>query len=149
MGMPGSLALRSLAIAVLTIVILAPFAPAADAPAAFPQVASVESQPLLAQITRLRQALDAIGEPLPRDVQTALDKLGDEKDSAKVTREAQRILDPLCAVAVEFGPSGDIRSAATAKPLDLVEQGWRAYLVKVCNPAHVQSQLRFYSPNAP
>ena len=31
MGMPGSLALRSLAIAVLTIVILAPFAPAADA----------------------------------------------------------------------------------------------------------------------
>src|SRR5439155_10951365 len=68
--------------------------------------------------------------------------------SAKVTREAQRILDPLCAVAVEFGPSGDIRSAATAKPLDLVEQGWRAYLVKVCNPAHVQSQLRFYTPNA-
>src|SRR5439155_12136438 len=124
MGMPGSLALRSLAIAVLTIVILALFAPAADAPAAFPQVASVESQPLLAQITRLRQALDAIGEPLPRDVQTALDKLGDEKDSAKVTREAQRILDPFCAFVIEFAADDSIRAIASAYPLDVVVPSW-------------------------
>src|SRR5438034_3670519 len=119
MGTPGSLSLRSLALAALIIAIVAPFAPTADAPAAFPQVATVEAQPLLAQITRLRQALDAIGEPLPRDVQTALDKLADEKDAAKVTREAQRILDPLCAFAIEFGADDSVRAVATAKPLDV------------------------------
>jgi hypothetical protein len=136
---------RSLTLAALTILIVAPTALAADAD--FPQVAAVESQPLLAQITRLRQALDAIGEPLPRDVQTALDRLAEEKDAAKVTAEVQRILDPRTALAVEFA-DGSIRAVATAKPLDVVEQGWRAFLVKVCNREHLESQLRFHSPNA-
>jgi hypothetical protein len=103
---------------------------------------------LLAQITRLRQALDAIGEPLPLYVQTVLDKLADEKDAAKVTAEVQRILDPLSVLAVELVSENIARAVAAAKPLDLVEQGWRAFLVKVCNPAHLESQLRFHSPNA-
>lgn len=147
MGTPGLLASRLLTISALTSLIVASIAPAADAPA-FPQVPSVEAQPLLAQVTRLRQALEAIGEPLPRDVQTALDNLAVEKDANKVTTEVQRILDPHCVLAVEFATGGDIRAAATTKPLDLVEQGWRAFLVKVCNRAHLESQLRFHSPNA-
>src|SRR4051812_30921937 len=101
----------SLAVAALAVILVAAPDRAADAPAAFPRVAAVEAQPLLAQLKRLRQALDAIGEPLPADARAALDKLADEADGAKVAAEVQRVLDPLCALAVELTPNDKVDAA--------------------------------------
>jgi hypothetical protein len=137
----------SCSLAATVFVALAAALPSASA-ADFPRVATVEAQPLLAQLKRLRDALDAIGEPLPATVSTALGRLANEKDDAKVAADVQRLLDPLCALAVEFTAADRARAVATDKPLELVEQGWRAYLVKVCNPAHLTRAVRYDSPSA-
>src|SRR5207253_8906199 len=80
----------------------------------------------------------------------ALEKLDGSQDETKgkAAAEAQRLLDALCALAIEFAAGDKVRAVAAAQPLDLVEQGWRTYLVKVCNPAHLTRSLRYDSPSA-
>src|SRR6266545_4130478 len=62
-----------------------------------PVIAAVEFQPLAAQVQRLVEALDMLGEPLPAAQKTAL-------AGAKTVAEIQKILDPHCLVGVNINP---------------------------------------------
>lgn len=113
----------------------------------FPRVETVERQPLLSQITRIDEALEAIGSPLDAELRAAIEQLKSADNDQVVAAEVQQRLDPLCLIAVDL--SGDVpKVTATATKSELYEQGWRAFLVKVINPAGQTGILRVQSPNA-
>ena len=113
-----------------------------------PIVVGVEAQPLKAQVQRVVQALQVLGEPLTKDEQAALDKaLAITKDQESV-EAIQKVLDPRCLVGVNINPESRVKVARGPAPAQLVEQGWRVFLVKVHNEGGVTAELKAISPNA-
>lgn len=114
-----------------------------------PAVASVEHQPLAAQVTRLLEAMDFLGEPLPAEETTELKRLiGAPQDRRQAVVDIQKILDGHCLAGIEINPESRVKvQEGPAKP-ELVEQGWRTFLVKVNNQAGITPVLVAESPNA-
>ncbi len=114
---------------------------------AWPIVSEVESQPLLLQVKRLAEALDFIGNPLSDDVRAGLAGLKQETDERKIAAKVQELLDPLCVAAVVLGDD-TLQAVGAGKKPELVENGWRSYLIKVDNRGGLTNRLRVESPNA-
>src|SRR5215510_4743570 len=113
-----------------------------------PQVGQVELQPLTAQVKRLVEALDYLGAPLsPADTQ-ALEKAAGDTDATRAGREIQRILDRYFLIDVHINQENRVTLAKGMARAELVEQGWRTFLVKVRNDPGVTAQLQVESPNA-
>jgi hypothetical protein len=137
---------RSLAL--LSLILVVPAARPEEKPGpALPRVERVEAQPLLAQAGRLLEALDFVGSPVSPETRAALTRLSPEDDPARVTARVQELLDPYCVAAVVVPAKGKLRVVKAHEP-ELIEQGWRTFLVKVCNHARVKTALRIDSPNA-
>lgn len=115
-----------------------------------PRVQRVESQPLLAQMGRLRTAMRTIGTPLPKEIEDGLEQLRGQAvpDDARTAAEVQNLLDPLCLTAVEIPLEGRLKVVPRPGRHELIEQGWRSYLVKVVNRPGRVGRLRVDSPNA-
>jgi hypothetical protein len=113
-----------------------------------PKVDEVEFQPLSAQVRRLTEALDLLGQPLPDSVQAKLRKAYEANDQALAVRSIQEALDPLCLVGVAINPESRVKAAQGPAPARLIQHGWRVFLVKVHNEAGVTAELRAESPNA-
>src|SRR5262249_5976016 len=110
-------------------------------------VHDVEWQPLAASIRRLIDATDYLGAPFKAaDKQALLAAL----DSAptEATDKIQEILDQYCLFGVNINPESRVKVAAGPAQPELVEQGWRSFLVKVQNDAGVTAELQALSPNA-
>lgn len=121
--------------------------PAAE-PSPWPVATPVNRQPLLLQTMRLAEALDYIGNPLPDETRRALKELeASDADDVTVTARIERLLDPLCLAGVKIA-DGKIAAAEGGVERRLVEQGWRSFLVKVCNDARLTTRLHVESPNA-
>jgi hypothetical protein len=120
------------------------FAPSAPA---LPQVESVESQALLAQVDRLVEALNYIGCPLSAEELAQLEELKSNPDEVEVTRRIQELLDPHALAAVEIA-AGRLHVTPQPQQQELFEQGWRLFLVKVCNLVGTTSRLQVESLNA-
>ena len=120
---------------------------------------AVELQPLAAQVSRLVEALDYIGAPLAAADRQALDAAVREGESAPArdargretahagaTAAMQKILDRYALFDVHINPESRVKvTAGTAKP-ELVQHGWRTFLVKVRNEAGVTAALKAESP---
>jgi hypothetical protein len=120
---------------------------AAAEPAGLAVVNGVELQPLSAQVKRLVEALDYLGAPLPAGERQALEKAmqtGSEQGSGDI----QEILDPHCLVSLDINPEMRVKVAAGPAKPELVEQGWRTFLIKVQNEAGATAELRCVSPQA-
>lgn len=113
-----------------------------------PQCDTVEKQPLLLLTNRLAEALESIGSPLSKSDLQKLAQLNEHKQDLDVTREVQRILDPRCAMAVEILADGTVKPTKAMAELQLEENGWRTFLIKIVNRAGVASKFRIESPNA-
>lgn len=127
--------------------VLSVLIPVAVSAADFPSVETFERQPLLSQTTRLAEALEAIGNPLSAEATAEIERLKALDDDAAVAAGVQKLLDPLCVVAVELDGTAT-KVTPAPQPVSLIEQGWRAGLVKVVNRAGVTGRLRVESPNA-
>ncbi|MGH9722832.1 MAG: CehA/McbA family metallohydrolase, partial [Bryobacteraceae bacterium] len=113
-----------------------------------PIIAAVELQPLAAQALRVIESLEMLGEPLPADAAARLRRLAESTDRAASVAEIQKILDRYCLVGVQINPESRVKvQEGPAKP-ELVEQGWRNFLVKVQNEAGITPVLTVDSPNA-
>ena len=114
-----------------------------------PVVSNVEHQPLAAQVLRLIEALDVVGEPLPATEGAELRKLAEAtSNKPAAVAQIQKILDRHCLVGVNINPESRVKAQeGPAKP-ELVEQGWRQFLVKVVNESGTTAALRAVSPNA-
>jgi hypothetical protein len=114
-----------------------------------PLVEKVEHQPLAAQVTRVLQALDMVGEPLPASDTAELKRLVEQgPGNAKTIARIQEILDKHCLAGVNINPESRVKVQQGPAKADLVEQGWRSFLIKVHNEAGVTAVLAVDSPNA-
>ena len=116
--------------------------------AEWPKVASVERQPLLAQVQRLQEAMEQIGYPLSEDLQRGIKELNSVNDDARVAARVQELLDPLCLAAVTLQRDAKPLVVSRGRDVQLVEQGWRPSLIKVINEPELRVRLRIGSPNA-
>ncbi|MBM3734704.1 MAG: hypothetical protein FJW39_02870 [Acidobacteria bacterium] len=112
-----------------------------------PLVTKVEFQPLSAQVTRVLQSLDLLGEPMPAPDSTELKKLTESPGGPKEVERIQAILDKYCLTGVNINPESRVKVQQGPAKAELVEQGWRTFLVKVHNEAGVTAVLAVDSPN--
>ena len=105
-----------------------------------PIVERVERQPLAAQVERVAQALELTGEPLPAAERAEL-------ATASVVR-IQELLDRHCLVGLEINPEARVKAQQGQAKAELIEQGWRTFLVKVHNQAGLTAAVGVDSPNA-
>jgi hypothetical protein len=122
---------------------------AADGPAPA-TIAGVEIQPLAAQVRRVIESLDYLGASLSTAERAALEEAisSPQSDANAATARIQQILDPHCLVLVNINPEMRVSATQGAAGPELVEQGWRTFLVKVNNQAGATGELRVVSPNA-
>ncbi len=106
-----------------------------------PIVTGVEMQPLAAQVERVTQSLEMLGEPLPAGVVASL------RDAKKVD-ELQKIIDKYCLAGININPESRVKVQQGEAKAELVQQGWRSFLIKVHNEAGVTAALDAHSPNA-
>ncbi len=113
-----------------------------------PAVSGIEPQPLLAQALRLNEALSFLGSGLSRQDSERLKALQDKAPGAELIRAVQEILDPYCLAMVEINPEGRVKVLRGPVKAELVQSGWRSFLVKVHNQAGITAPLEAESPNA-
>jgi hypothetical protein len=113
-----------------------------------PLVADVPLQPLVAQVTRLLAAAEYLGAPLSPDHQRELEVAFKMTSEESAVTSIQRVLDCHCLVGVEINPQMRVKVAPGPARPELVEQGWRQFLVKVHNQAGTTAVLRGISSQA-
>ncbi|MBI5761339.1 MAG: CehA/McbA family metallohydrolase [Planctomycetales bacterium] len=135
----------------LFVLVLTPLAwligPPVSSAADLPLVADVEPQPLAAATERLIEALQYVGAPLAAADEAALKSAIKETDAAKSTRAIQKILDAYCVAGVTINAESRVSVVEGPVKKELVQQGWRTFLVKVDNQAGITPQLKIESPN--
>lgn len=113
-----------------------------------PRVENVAQQPLAAQILRLDETMDFLGAPFKPQDKAALRRAVEETNASESVQHIQDILDPYVLFGVQINAEERVDVfRGPAKPV-LVEQGWRAFLVKVINQAGVTAELKVESPNS-
>ncbi|MEZ5402810.1 MAG: CehA/McbA family metallohydrolase [Bryobacteraceae bacterium] len=136
--------MRSATLSLCLALLAAPATRAED----LPIVSKVEYQPLAAQVDRVLQSLEIIGEPLPAADAAALRKILDAGvATTDQTVALQQILDKHALAGVNINPESRVKVQQGNARAELVEQGWRAFLVKVHNEAGVTAVLAIDSPN--
>lgn len=115
---------------------------------ALPEVENVEYQPLAAQAQRVETALDVLGEPLKAADKAKLAEVLKGPGGKAGVAAIQKILDAYCIAGVEINPESRVKVQQGPAKAELVEQGWRAFLVKVNNQAGITAVLAVDSPNA-
>ncbi|HET6425992.1 MAG TPA: CehA/McbA family metallohydrolase [Planctomycetaceae bacterium] len=130
----------------LTIFVLCP-ASLFAADTAWPKVTKVEAQPLAASIERLIAALDFVGAPLSMGDRESLESALKFTDGKEALAAVQKILDPHCVAAVIINPESRVSVVEGPVKKELIQQGWRTFLVKVHNEAGVTAPLKTESAN--
>lgn len=112
-----------------------------------PVVSDVEPQPFLAQVRRLMEAADYLGSPFNAAERSALDDAMRQSNAA-ACEKIQTVLDAHCLFGVTVNPENRVKVTQGPAQPDLVEQGWRQFLVKVQNDSGSSAPLVAVSPNA-
>jgi hypothetical protein len=115
--------------------------------APLPLVVDVEQQPLVSATRRLVDALDFVGAPLKAEDQRALTAAMADGDANQSVRKIQAILDPYCLFAVTINPESRVSVLEGPAQKELVQQGWRTFLLKIANQAGITPELKSESPN--
>ncbi len=115
---------------------------------AWPRASDVEPQPLIAHARRVAEALEAWGAPLDANSRQRLAALKIDQDPEEVASTVQEILDARSIAVVMLDKQGPDFALPSNDPAELVEQGWRTFLVKVVNPHELVTTLRVASSNA-
>jgi hypothetical protein len=136
----------------VVILLLLPFAYAVGqhdhATHSSPALSNVDSQPLLAQALRLKDALAFLGSALSDADKAKLIALEHQKPGDEVSKAIQEILDPYCLAIVNINPESRVKLDRGQAPARLMQNGWTTFLVKVMNDAGATAQLHVESPNA-
>lgn len=120
----------------------------AEAPHALQPIGGVERQPLVSQAERLIEAMQFIGSPLARKDAARLEAAMMLDDPNAAAEEIQNVLNPYCLLDVHINPESRVKVARGPARAELLEQGWRAFLVRVHNEAGVTARLRVESKHA-
>ena len=113
-----------------------------------PVTVGVERQPFVAATRRLVEAMEFAGAPLSDDVRKKIDEAAALPDAGTAVKQLQLILDPLCLALVNINAESRVKVAEGPVKKELMQQGWRAFLIKVHNEAGINPVLIAESPNA-
>ena len=106
------------------------------------------AQPFAAQTQRLLAALDMIGEPFNADDSAALKTILSQAPQGDTVQRLDDVLQKRALIHVQINPEGRVSATRGIAKAELVENGWRSFLVRVENQAGATSALRFRSPQA-
>ncbi len=111
-----------------------------------PMVENVEIQPFIAQIKQLQKILDQAGLPLSPADQQALIVAMAEPDATKASQFIQKTLDRYALIGLSV--DSELRVKAVKGPAlpELVEKGWRQFLIKIHNKGGMNERLNITSP---
>lgn len=116
--------------------------------AALPIVTVPEFQPFAAQVRRVLDALEVAGSPLTPAQKSAVQAALTDGDPGIAAAKIQSILDGRCLFGVNINPEMRVKVAVgDAKP-ELIETGWKTFLVKVHNESGTTAELKATSPQA-
>src|SRR5207237_3564140 len=101
--------------------------------APLPIIKEVEWQPLAAQVRRLIDATEYVGSPLSPREKKALEAALKENDTRVASEKVQSLLDAHCLFGVQINPEMRVKVAQGPARPELMEHGWRQFLVKVEN----------------
>ncbi|QDV84303.1 CehA/McbA family metallohydrolase [Planctomycetes bacterium TBK1r] len=104
----------------------------------------VDGQPLGANITRLIEALEYLGQPLDDEIARSLRAAAKQRDAAAL----QEILDDHVLFVVSLNPEVRVKVARGPAPAKLQQAGYTCHIVKVLNNSTVTRSLRIMSPQA-
>jgi len=108
----------------------------------------VEWQPFLAQVKRLLAAMAAIGEPLSEGEDAELNVAFAISERAQAVEKIQSVLDRHVLINVDINPEAGSSVSRGRASAELLEQGWRSFLIKVSNRAASTFVLRIDSRQA-
>ena len=111
-------------------------------------VREVEFQPLASATQRLIEALEYLGSPLSEDDLSAIKEAMISEDHTQAIVDIQKILDPYCLTGVNINPESRVKVKEGPTNKELMQRGWRTFLVKVHNEAGVTAPLAAESANA-
>src|SRR5258708_27300336 len=109
----------------------------------------VEIQPLLAQARRVIDAMRHLGVPFGESELASLSAAETAGSEPAILAALERLLATRCLADIRINPEGRISIEPGPAAARLVEQGWRAFLVKVRNEAGLTGRLAAESPHAP
>ncbi|MCA9110782.1 MAG: CehA/McbA family metallohydrolase, partial [Planctomycetaceae bacterium] len=111
-------------------------------------ITTVERQPFVAATARLMEALTYVGAPLNEEDTQALKAAMAETDERKSVTAIQEVLDPHCLAVVKINAESRVSAVEGPVAKELVQQGWRTFLIKVDNEAGITPQLKVSSPQS-
>jgi hypothetical protein len=113
-----------------------------------PVITIKELQPFAAQVRRVAEALDYLGAPLSAAQKQSLESASAETNAELAGAKIQAVLDARVLFAVHINPEMRVKVAAGEAKPELVEGGWRTFLVKVHNQSGTTAELKVKSPQA-
>ena len=113
-----------------------------------PQIAKVEFQPFASATERTLDALRYVGVPLREADEQAVRGALRLIDQPSAIKKIQDVLDRYCVAGVHINPESRVKVQEGPVKKELVQQGWRTFLVKVHNEAGITPILKANSPNA-
>jgi hypothetical protein len=108
----------------------------------------VDLQPLLAQTWRVIDAMRHLGEPFADAELAGLAAAENSGSEPAIVAALERLLASRCLADIRINPEGRISIDRGPADARLVEQGWRAFLLKVRNEAGMTGRLVVESPQA-
>ena len=127
-----------------TIILAGPIARADDT---LQVITGVERQPFVAATRRLVEAMDFAGAPFSDNVRKKMADAAAMPEDKDAVKQLQLILDPLCLAFVNINAESRVKVAEGPVKKELMQQGWRAFLIKVHNEAGINPVLLAESPN--
>jgi hypothetical protein len=107
-------------------------------------VIATEGQPLGANVTRVVQALEMLGRPLPAELKKKLAEAAKARDAETL----QKLLDPQVLLLVALNPESRVKVSRGPAQGVLQQAGYTPVLVKIINESTVTKRLRILSPQA-
>jgi hypothetical protein len=109
---------------------------------------AVDAQPLAAQARRVIDAFAYLGEPFSADALQPFHEAENAAGEPAMLAAIERLFADRCLVDVRINPEGRVSIDRGSADARLVEQGWRAFIVKVRNEAGTTARLAMESPQA-
>ena len=115
-----------------------------------PIIEDVEVQPFSVHVRNLIDAMESLGTPFGDSERNKLKEALRDTDERRASRQIQQVLDRRCLAGLRIQPNGNFVSKASplAGKAELIEGGWRQFLVKVHNEAESGLALALSSPDA-
>ncbi len=105
----------------------------------------VESQPFVFHVQNLMETLDYLGTPLLSQDKAAIRQLIDNQGETEVI---QQILDKYALFNVQINPESRVKAEAGRANAELLQGGWKTFLIKVENQAGITAKLLVESEQA-